>query len=254
MNQRSIEPTVTDSTSVKDGNSEPASEATPDGTPADDAPDATVQEENASNENASDEAPSAEAPVAEDQSEALDGDAGGDAGVDLSDWSAEDVAELREERDALQQERDELNEKLLRKAAEFENYRKRMADEKQRRHASGKLEAVRPILEVLDDMERSLNAADDLDADSDPEAAFESLKSGVEMVHQKFLTALKNLDVEPIDAEGEPFDEAYHEAMMRQPSADAEPGTVLQEIRKGYVMDDRVIRHSRVVVATDPDE
>lgn len=250
---------MTDSTSVKDGNSEPASEATPDGTPADDAPDATVQEENASNENASnenasDEAPSAEAPVAEDQSEALDGDAGGDAGVDLSDWSAEDVAELREERDALQQERDELNEKLLRKAAEFENYRKRMADEKQRRHASGKLEAVRPILEVLDDMERSLNAADDLDADSDPEAAFESLKSGVEMVHQKFLTALKNLDVEPIDAEGEPFDEAYHEAMMRQPSADAEPGTVLQEIRKGYVMDDRVIRHSRVVVATDPDE
>jgi molecular chaperone GrpE len=60
--------------------------------------------------------------------------------------------------------------------------------------------------------------------------------------------------VEPIEAEGTPFDEDLHEARMRQPSEDADPGTVLQEIRKGYRMEDRVIRHSRVVVASEPSE
>jgi molecular chaperone GrpE len=197
--------------------------------------------------------------AASDEAErnAADGADAGDAEA-VAEGSKDDPAEdtveaLREEVESLRQERDELNDQLLRKAAELENFRKRMAEEKRRRHASGKLEAVRPILEVLDDFERSLDAASDLDVDSDPETAYESLKSGVEMVHRKFVDALEGLDVEPIEAEGEPFDETYHEAMMRQPAEDVEPGTVVQEIRKGYVMGDRVIRHSRVIVATEPD-
>lgn len=159
---------------------------------------------------------------------------------------------LKEDIERLEEERDELNNRLLRKAAEFKNFRRRMEREKRRRHEAGKVAAIRPILSVLDDFERSIDAARDLGDADDLEAAYESLKGGVEMVFEKFQDELQSLGVEPIDAEGEPFDESVHEAMMRQPSNDAEPGTVLQEIRKGYTMGDRVIRHSRVVVAAEP--
>lgn len=162
------------------------------------------------------------------------------------------IVELSEKVEALQAERDELNDRVLRKAAEFENYRRRMDREKKRRHEAGMLEVIEPILEVLDDFERSIDAAEELQETQDPESAYESLKGGVEMVFRKFRDTLETLGVEPIEAEGKPFDEELHEAMMRQPSEDAEPGTVLQEIRKGYRMDDRVIRHSRVVVASEP--
>lgn len=164
------------------------------------------------------------------------------------------IEQLTEKVEALEEERDELNDRVLRKAAEFENYRRRMDREKKRRHEAGMLEVIEPILEVLDDFERSIDAAQDLQDSEDAEKAYESLKGGVEMVFRKFRDTLENLGVEPIEAEGHPFDEELHDAMMRQPSEEAEPGTVLQEIRKGYRMDDRVIRHSRVVVASEPSE
>lgn len=164
------------------------------------------------------------------------------------------IQELNEKVAALEEERDELNERVLRKTAEFENYRRRMNREKKRRHKAGKLEVIEPILEVLDDFERSIEAAEELQENQDSEAAYDSLKGGVEMVFRKFRDTLENIGVEPIEAEGRPFDEELHEAMMRQPTDDAEPGTVLQEIRKGYRMGERVIRHSRVVVATEPSE
>lgn len=165
----------------------------------------------------------------------------------------EEIRQLTEEIEALKAEREEINDKLLRKAAEFENFRRRMEREKQRRFMSGKIEAVKPMLEVLDDFERSMEAAKDLESAQDADSAYESLKGGVDMVFRKMKDELKSIGVEPIEAEGRPFDESVHEAMMRQPAPeDVEPGTVLQEIQTGYRMGDRVIRHSRVIVATDP--
>jgi molecular chaperone GrpE len=165
---------------------------------------------------------------------------------------ADEVEALREEVEALEAERDDLNDRMLRKAAELENVRRRMDREKKRRYQAGKETVLESMLEVLDDFERSLEAVQDLDASQDPESAYETLKGGVEMVYRKFQDQLQSLDVEPIEAEGEPFDEHLHEAMMRQPSDEVEPGTVLQEVQKGYTMGDRVLRHSRVVVAADP--
>lgn len=167
---------------------------------------------------------------------------------------SEKVDRLSDEIEELKEERDELNDRLLRKAAEFENFQRRMKREKKRRHEAGKVRVLESMLDVLDDFERSLDAARDLEDAEDPEAAYDSLKGGVEMVFRKFRDELQSLGVEPIEAEGQPFDEQLHEAMMRQPTDEAEPGTVLQEIRKGYTMDDRVIRHSRVVVAAEPSE
>ena len=165
---------------------------------------------------------------------------------------ADEVEALREEVEALEAERDDLNDRMLRKAAELENVRRRMDREKKRRYQAGKETVLESMLEVLDDFERSLEAAQDLDASQDPQSAYETLKGGVEMVYRKFQDQLQSLDVEPIEAEGEPFNEHLHEAMMRQPSDEVEPGTVLQEVQKGYTMGDRVLRHSRVVVAADP--
>lgn len=158
---------------------------------------------------------------------------------------------LEEQVESLKRERDELNEKLLRKAAEFDNFRRRMNREKERRYTNGKLDVIEPLLEVVDDFERSMDAAEELEESQDAESAYESLKGGVEMVFRKFRDTLETLGVEPIEAEGEPFDENVHEAMMRQPTDEAEPGTVLHEIRTGYRMGDRVVRHSRVVVAAE---
>lgn len=166
----------------------------------------------------------------------------------------EKVDHLSDEIEELKEERDELNDRLLRKAAEFENFQRRMKREKKRRHEAGKVTVIESMLEVLDDFERSLEAAQDLEDSEDVDSAYESLKGGVEMVFRKFQDELQSFGVEPIEAEGEPFDEQLHEAMMRQPTDEAEPGTVIQEIRKGYTMGDRVIRHSRVVVAAEPSE
>ncbi|MEF8815418.1 MAG: nucleotide exchange factor GrpE [Salinibacter sp.] len=164
----------------------------------------------------------------------------------------DEVKALREEVKTLEGEREDLNERLLRKAAELENVRRRMKREKKRRHVAGKETVLESMLDVLDDFERSLDAAQDLDVSEDPESAYETLKGGVEMVYRKFQDQLQSLGVEPIEAEGKPFDEQLHEAMMRQPSDQVEPGTVLEEVQKGYTMGDRVLRHSRVVVAAEP--
>lgn len=200
-------------------------------------------------EQPTDEAPSSpEASSPEADAEAAEADSAPDA----ADDPAERIEALTEKVEALEEERDELNDKVLRKAAEFENFRRRMDREKKRRHEAGMIEVIEPILEVLDDFERSLDAAEELEDTQDPASAYDSLKGGVEMVFRKFRDTLETLGVEPIEAEGEPFDESVHEAMMRQPSEEAEPGTVLQEIRTGYRMGDRVVRYSRVVVAAEP--
>jgi len=196
-------------------------------------------------------------PTADDSSNSADpADEEGTASGLPDDVEAltDEVEALREEVDGLKAEREELNERLLRKAAELENVRRRMDREKKRRHVAGKETVLESMLEVLDDFERSLDAAQNLDVSEDPESAYETLKGGVEMVYRKFQDQLQSLGVEPIKAEGQPFDEQLHAAMLRQPSDDVEPGNVLKEVQKGYTMGDRVLRHSRVVVAAEPSE
>jgi len=179
-----------------------------------------------------------------------------DAAEAASNGASDETGEqsLKEQIEAVKAERDEINERLLRTAAELENYKRRTEREKRRRYKAGKVDVIRTMLEVLDDFERSMDAAASLDEADDPAEAYESLKSGVEMVFRKFRDELSKLGVEPIEAEGEPFDESLHEAMMQQPTDEAEPGTVVHEVRTGYTMGDRVLRHSRVIVASEPDQ
>lgn len=175
------------------------------------------------------------------------------ANGEAADASEPSVDELKDQIEAIREERDEINERLLRTAAELQNYRRRTDREKRKRYEAGREEVLRAMLDVLDDFERSMDAAESLEEATDPAEAYGSLKGGVEMVLQKFRDELGKLGVERIDVEGEPFDETLHEAMMRQPTDEVEPGTVVNEVRTGYTLGDRVLRHSRVVVATEPD-
>ena len=164
----------------------------------------------------------------------------------------EELAGRAAKLDQVQAELAETKDQLVRQAASFQNFRRRTQQEKERNTRQAKGKVLQRMLDVLDDMDRSLEAVADVQDQDEPdyEAAYTSLREGVEMVHDKFAAELERLGVEPIEAVGKPFDENEHEAMMQQPAPnDVEEGTVLQEVQKGYRLEDRVLRHARVVVA-----
>lgn len=167
-----------------------------------------------------------------------------------SDEAQARIEALEAKVEALEAERDAVNEKFLRKAAELENVRKRLSKQAERQFEAGKAEAINAVLGTIDDLQRSMNAAEEFKEEDKIEAAYRSLHDGLELVHTNFLSAMGNIGVERIEAEGQPFDEQEHDAMMQQPAPEGvEPGTVLHEVRAGYRMGDRVIRHAQVVVA-----
>ena len=173
-------------------------------------------------------------------------DAAPAAGADAASMPIDELeAELQRHREQIRQ----LEEQLLRRAAEFQNYRRRTEAELGQAAARGRGEVVRPLLDVLDDLERSLEAAEQAAEEEQGGPTYEALKTGVDLVYKKFVDTLRGLGVEEIEAVGQPFDENQHEAMMQQPVPNAESGTVIGEIQKGYRMGDRVLRHARVIVA-----
>ena len=159
-------------------------------------------------------------------------------------------AENTQEDESLKTEIKETKDRLLRQVAEFQNYRRRTEQEKTMLFESGKAKVIQQMLEIFDDFTRSVDAARQLEEGDQAQEGFERLKEGIELVYDKFQNELNRLGVEPIEAKGQPFNEQEHEALMQQPAPeDTEPGTVLEEIQKGYRMGDRVLRHTRVVVA-----
>ncbi len=153
----------------------------------------------------------------------------------------------------IQQALVETQDQLLRQAAEFQNFRRRKDKELEQRLTNNKARMLTPFLDVLDDFRRSLEAATQEEAKEGTETgpSYQALKTGVEMVYQKFSDELKKLGVEAIEAEGLPFDENLHEALMQQPAPDDDTpsGTVLQELQRGYRLGERVLRHTKVIVA-----
>jgi len=140
---------------------------------------------------------------------------------------------------------------LLRQAAEFQNYRRRIEKERAEWVRRGQIQVIEPMLAVLDDFRRSLDMLEEQgDQQEAPGPAYLALKEGVELVFQNFSNALEKMGVEYIEAVGHPFDVHLHEAMMQMPAPEGTPpGTVLREIQRGYRLGDRVLRHSGVVVA-----
>ena len=160
---------------------------------------------------------------------------GNGAGAAEAEASAPDLAEeLRKERDALQ-------DRLLRTAAEFDNYRKRMDRERRELSEYAAASVVRDLLPILDNFERALQAP------AGPEA--ETFRKGIELIHKQMLDLLLKRGVKPIEALGTDFDPNFHEAVIHEVSDAHREGEVMQELQRGYMLGDRLLRPAMVKVA-----
>lgn len=137
----------------------------------------------------------------------------------------------------------QLQDLLLRKAAEFENYKRRTENDQINLLKYAAEPFIKSILIVYDDLERSLNHIND-------DNSFESLKKGLELVYDKFTKILESQGVKKIDAKGKQFDVEFHEALMQQPADGVEANTILDVIEHGYLYKDKVIRHAKVIVSS----
>ena len=154
----------------------------------------------------------------------------------------EEHAEVVEESSGAEDRAAALEDRLLRLAADFDNYKKRAAREREEyvTHANERL--VKELLPILDDLERALMAAAEHE-----EAA---LEVGVALVHRSLASLLERQGLKPISTEGK-FDPHVHEALLSQPS-EADEGSVIDVVQKGYTLGDRVVRPARVVIAAAP--
>ena len=134
----------------------------------------------------------------------------------------------------------EVDDRLLRLAADFDNYKKRAARERQEYVAFANERLLKELLPILDDLERALDAAE--------EHQEAQLEEGVRLVHRSLAGLLERQGVKEIATEGA-FDPHVHEALLAQPSEDAESGAVIDVVQKGYTLGDRVVRPARVIVA-----
>jgi len=135
----------------------------------------------------------------------------------------------------------ELEDRVMRQMAEFENFRRRTDKEKQAMFETGAKSVIEKILPVIDNFERGLSTVPEAEKDT-------GFASGMNMIYKQLLTELENIGVKPIEALGKEFDPNLHNAVMQVASEEYESGVVAQELLKGYTYRDSVVRHSMVAV------
>jgi len=141
----------------------------------------------------------------------------------------------------------EAEKRVLFAQADLENFRKRMRREREDELKYANVPLISDLLPVLDNLQRAIESAEK----GDPQSG--GILDGVRLVEKQLRETMKKRGCEEIDAAGTPFDPNLHEAILQQPNADVEPGTVLQVTQVGYQMYDRVIRPSQVIVSKAPD-
>ena len=147
---------------------------------------------------------------------------------------------------------DEYRDQLLRTAADLDNYKKRAAREKQEASKYANESLLKKLIPVLDNFDMALAAVSSAQGETDPSASTDSLQQGVSMIQQQLRQALAEAGLEEINATGQPFDPNYHEAVSQQESAEVPEGHVLQQLRKGFKLRERLLRPATVIVAKAP--
>jgi molecular chaperone GrpE len=142
----------------------------------------------------------------------------------------------------LQRQRDEYYDRLLRQAAEFDNYRKRIERERQQVSEAAAADLLRELLPLVDDLERALKA------DAGTEGT-ENYRRGVELIHRQLLDLLRKRGVQPMDTLGLEFDPHFHQAVAHEPAEGRPDGEIIEEFRRGYMLGDRLLRPAMVKVA-----
>ncbi|MBX3178627.1 MAG: nucleotide exchange factor GrpE [Candidatus Hydrogenedentes bacterium] len=182
------------------------------------------------------EAPGEAAPEPESEDETIPEAEISEAGEGENVLSAAEAA-----LEALERERDELKDQLLRARAEFDNYRKRMLREGEQLRKTAAQGLMRSLLPIVDNLERALSHAD---------IKSDGFAQGVEMIVKQFSNVLADQGLEPIPSVGENFDPNVHEALTHQPSDQYPADTVMEEFQRGYRLGDYVLRPSQVVVSS----
>jgi molecular chaperone GrpE len=142
----------------------------------------------------------------------------------------------------LQRQRDDYYDRLLRKSAEFDNYRKRIERERQQVTEAAAADLLEELLPLVDDLERALKA------EPGSEGA-EAYRRGVELIHRQLLDVLRKRGVRPVESVGAMFDPHFHQAVAHDAVGGARDGEVIEEFRRGYMLGDRLLRPAMVKVA-----
>jgi len=171
------------------------------------------------------------------------------AATEVSPPTAETTPEQLTELKARAAKADEHWDRLLRTAADFENFKKRAARERHEAAQSATAALVHKLLPVLDHFEMAQAAAQTAQA---PPGGTAALQDGIAMIHQQLKGILAETGLEEVDASGRPFDPTWHEAVSQLETADTPEGHVVQQIRKGYKLRDRLLRPATVIVAKKP--
>ena len=158
---------------------------------------------------------------------------------EASEDSKDKKSSKKDKKNKAQEVIDELNDKVMRQMAEFENFRKRSDKEKTQMYDMGAKSILEKILPVVDNFERGLDAATDGDSFAD----------GMKMIYKQLMTSLEEAGVKEIEAEGEEFNPDYHNAVMHVEDEELGENVVVEVLQKGYMYNDTVLRHAMVKVA-----
>ena len=207
-----------------------------------------VMDEELENDELTEDAEAAEAEnVSEEASEdkaadeTLEDDASAESEDKNSDDKKDGLFKKKKKKDKKDEEIENLTDRLKRQMAEFENFRKRTDKEKGQMFDMGARTIVEKILPVIDNFERGLASVPEENQD-DP------FVSGMQMVYKQLMTELEAAGVKAIECAGEEFNPDFHNAVMQVESEELESGTIAQELQKGYMYKDSVVRHSMVSV------
>ena len=166
--------------------------------------------------------------------ERMEDEGSGSTATDPAPALADEIVELRKERDS-------LHDRLLRQAAEFDNYRKRVERDRREQAETATASALTGLLPIIDDLERALKAPTGEDV--------ENFRKGIELIHQQMLELLRKRGVQSIEATGADFDPRYHQAVVHERSPDHREGEVIEEFARGYMLGNRLLRPAMVKVA-----
>jgi len=156
---------------------------------------------------------------------------------------ADPIKELEAKLEAKEKEAVETYDRLLRASAEFDNYKKRSSREMEDFRKFANQSLIKEMLSVVDNLELAMNST------NGNKAIDKDLLQGLEMTHKEILKVFEKFNVKPIDAKGQPFDPTFHEAVMQEETNDSPKNTVINELQRGYMIHDRLLRPSMVVVA-----
>ena len=197
-------------------------------------------------QDASEDTAESENPESEEAEENSDTDEEPEEAEDSRSWAekraAKKQAKQDKKSDAMKEQIEQLEDKVKRQLAEFENFRNRTEKEKSAMFETGAKSVIEKILPVVDNFERGLATVPE-EKKEDP------FVDGMNRIYKQLLTELENIGVKPIDAVGQEFDPNLHNAVMQEASEEYESGIVVRELQKGYTYRGSVVRHSMVAVA-----